>query len=40
LFERLAAEKNLFKEIEISGVLREYPPAMGILDLPTVRVLG
>jgi hypothetical protein len=40
LFEMLAAEENLFKDIEISGLLREYLPTMGIVDLPTVRVVG
>jgi len=40
LFETLAAEENLFKDIEISGLLREYLPTMGIVDLPTVRVMG
>jgi hypothetical protein len=40
LFETLVAEENLFKEVEISGQLRGYRPTMGILDLPTVRVLG
>lgn len=38
LFETLAAEENLFKEVEISGLLREYRPALGILDLPTVQI--
>jgi hypothetical protein len=40
LFERLAAEENLFRELEISGVLREYLPTTGILELPRVQVLG
>ncbi len=40
LFEILAAEENLFKEIEVSGLLREYLPTSGTLDLATVRVLG
>ncbi len=39
LFEMLAAEENLFKDIVISGVLREYLPTMGIVDLPTVQVI-
>jgi hypothetical protein len=39
LFETLAAEENLFKDIEISGLLREYLPTMGIVDLPTVQVI-
>ena len=40
LFEKLAAEENLFKDITISGLLREYLPTMGIVDLPTVQVIG
>lgn len=40
LFETLSAEENLFKDIEISGLLREYLPTMGIVDLPTVQVIG
>jgi hypothetical protein len=40
VFETLAAEENLFKEVEISGLLREFRPAVGILYLPTVQVLG
>ena len=39
LFEVLAAEETLFKEIEISGLLREYRPTVGILYLPTLHVL-
>jgi len=39
LFETLAAEENLFKEIEVSGLLREYLPTAGTLDLATVQVL-
>jgi hypothetical protein len=40
LFEMLAAEENLFKDIVISGLLREYAPTMAIVDLPTVQVIG
>jgi hypothetical protein len=40
LFETLSAEENLFKDVEISGLLREYHPTMGIVDLPTVQVIG
>ena len=40
LFETLAAEENLFRELEISGVLREHLPATGILELPIVQVVG
>lgn len=40
LFETLAAEENLFRDVEISGLLREYLPTMGIVDLPTVRVIS
>jgi hypothetical protein len=40
LFETLAAEENRFKEVEITGQLREYRPTVGIVDLPTLRVLG
>ena len=40
MFETLSAEENLFKDIEISGLLREYLPTMGIVDLPTVQVIG
>lgn len=40
LFEALTAEENLFKDVEISGLMREYRPTYGILDLLTVHVLG
>jgi hypothetical protein len=40
VFETLAAEENLFKEVEVSGLLREYRPTVGILYLPTVQILG
>ncbi|MGE0824931.1 MAG: hypothetical protein AB7G75_17770 [Candidatus Binatia bacterium] len=40
LFETLAAEENRFKDVEITGQLREYRPTVGIVDLPTVPVLG
>jgi len=36
----LAAEENLFKEIEVSGLLREPLPTLGIVDLPDVRIVG
>ena len=39
LYETLAAEKNLFKEVEVSGLLREYLPTAGTLDLATVRIV-
>jgi len=39
LFKTLAAEENLFKEIEVSGLLREYLPTSGTLDLAAVKVL-
>lgn len=36
-FATLTAQENLFKQFEISGVLREYPPTAGILDQASVR---
>jgi hypothetical protein len=36
-FATLTAQENLFKQFEISGVLREYPPTSGILDRASVR---
>jgi hypothetical protein len=38
-FETLAAEENLFKEVEVSGLMREYLPTSGTLDLATVRIV-
>lgn len=35
----LAAEENMFKHIEVSGLLREYMPTSGVLDFATVRVV-
>ena len=40
LFETLAAEENLFREIAVAGLWREYLPTAGTLDLATVQVLG
>lgn len=40
LFATLSAEENLFREIEVSGLLREYLPTAGTLDLATVQILG
>ncbi len=39
VFATLAAEENLFKEVEVSGLLREYLPTAGTLDLAAVKVL-
>ena len=36
----LAAEENFFKEIEVSGLLREPLPTLAVLDLPDVRIVG
>jgi hypothetical protein len=36
----LTAEENRFREIEVSGLLREPLPTLGILDLPDVRIVG
>jgi len=36
-FATLTAQENLFKQFEISGVLREYPPTSGLLDQASVR---
>jgi len=36
----LTAEENFFKEIEVSGLLREPLPTLAILDLPDVRLVG
>ena len=38
LFTTLAAEELLFKEIEISGLLREYQLTTGILELVSIQV--
>lgn len=40
VFETLAAEENLFKQIAVSGLLREYLPTAGTLDLATVTIIG
>jgi hypothetical protein len=40
LFAALTAEENLFKEVEVSGLLREYLPTSGTLDLATVQFLS
>jgi hypothetical protein len=40
VFATLAAEENLFKEIEVSGLLREYLPTSGTLDLATVKIMS
>ena len=36
-FATLTAQENLFRQFEISGVLREYPPTSGLLDQASVR---
>jgi hypothetical protein len=36
----LTAEENCFKEIEVSGLLRESLPTLAIVDLPDVRIVG
>jgi hypothetical protein len=36
----LTAEENFFKEIEVSGLLREPLPTLAILDLPDVHLVG
>ena len=40
VWRMLAAEENFFKEIEVSGLLRESLPTLAILDLPDVRIVG
>jgi hypothetical protein len=40
VFATLAAEENLFKEVEVSGLLREYLPTAGTLDLAVVTVMS
>jgi len=40
VFETLTAEETLFREVEVAGLLREYLPTAGTLDLASVRVLG
>lgn len=39
LSDFLSAEENMFKHIEVSGLLREYMPTSGVLDFATVRVV-
>jgi hypothetical protein len=39
-FATLTAQENLFKQFEISGVLREYPPTSGLLDRASVRFVN
>jgi hypothetical protein len=36
-FATLTAQEHLFRQFEISGVLREYPPTSGLLDQVSVR---
>jgi hypothetical protein len=36
----LAAEENFFKEIEVSGLLRESLPMLASLDPAEVRIVG
>lgn len=38
--QALTAEGNLYKEIEVSGLLREPLPTLAIMDLPDVRLVG
>jgi len=38
-FGNLMKEENLFKQIEVSGLLREYMPTSGTLDLATVTIV-
>jgi hypothetical protein len=40
VWRMLAAEEDFFKEIEVSGLLRESLPTLAILDLPDVRIVG
>ena len=40
VFATLATEENLFKEVEVSGLLREYLPTAGTLDLAVVTVMN
>ncbi len=40
VFETLTAEENLFKEVESSGLVREYRLTSAVLDLVTVQVWG
>jgi hypothetical protein len=39
LFATLAAEENRFKEIKVSGLLREYLPTSEMLDLASVQIM-
>jgi hypothetical protein len=36
----LATEENFFKEIEVSGLLRESLPTLASLDPPDMQIVG